>query len=426
MIWLCPHSRHLLRRRLANWRQCLTCAPGAHPRRVAVHRPVVIASTDLALICLNDHQCLHRNMPRQCQRTSGVPTFPRRDTMIHLWKTSIMMNYFPLCQSIHVCYLCPHSATWKSDPKDAWTEKERTKVQEMPKSLDEPSTSVDKTKPKKASPLKEHLRPTDKPKQRRVRTRSPMPPHRKLLLQQQQKKSPCHEERPAGDERKPIALTSDESITTEQSPRKSKKIRDKGRKSPRSPTKSRKRSDSIEEKAVSLPGTLPRKKSVQRSNAQDDTTQSSAKSSRILSPRSHSPEASPTLQKPTPESGRLKALSAESLRSVSPGSDSVFYSDPSSHAAASDQHVHCLHCGKEVDIVTTDEVEKSCSQPDIVQPPEGFADSPRAKHPTSGRLFKKFEKRYRSEDRGHGDRRHFRNRSEGLRAKVRKQTIRIS
>lgn len=308
-------------------------------------------------------------------------------------------------------------ATWKSDPKDAWTEKERTKVQEMPKSLDEPSTSVDKTKPKKASPLKEHLRPTDKPKQRRVRTRSPMPPHRKLLLQQQQKKSPCHEDRPAGDERKPIALTSDESITTEQSPRKSKKIRDKGRKSPRSPTKSRKRSDSIEEKAVSLPGTLPRKKSVQRSNAQDDTTQSSAKSSRILSPRSHSPEASPTLQKSTPESGRLKALSAESLRSVSPGSDSVFYSDPSSHAAASDQHVHCLHCGKEVDIVTTDEVEKSCSQPDIVQPPEGFADSPRAKHPTSGRLFKKFEKRYRSEDRGHGDRRHFRNRSEGLRAK---------
>lgn len=118
----------------------------------------------------------------------------------------------------------------------------------------------------------------------------------------------------------------------------------------------------------------------------------------------------------------MKALSAESLRSVSPGSDSVFYSDPSSHAAAPDHQVHCLHCGKEVDIVTTDDPERSISsngqQPDIVQPPAGFADSPRIKHST-GRLYKKLEKRFRSEERTQGERRHHRYRPDA-RAKVTK------
>lgn len=121
-----------------------------------------------------------------------------------------------------------------------------------------------------------------------------------------------------------------------------------------------------------------------------------------------------------PETVRLKALSAESLRSVSPGSDSVFYSDPSTHAPPTEQQVHCLHCGKEVDIVTTDDPEKSASsngnQPDIVQPPAGFADSPRVKH-VSGKLYKKLDKRFRSEERQQAERRHHRYKHD-VRAKV--------
>lgn len=137
---------------------------------------------------------------------------------------------------------------------------------------------------------------------------------------------------------------------------------------------------------------------------------------------------SPAYVKSASETCQLKAKSIESLnRSVSPGSDSVFYSEADGNHA--DQHSgHCSHCGKEVDdptVVCGDSVESLPyidNEPDIVKPPSDFADSP-VTNKTPQRLYKKMDKRFRSEERYHLERgRHYKTRKENIRAKVRKVT----
>ncbi|XP_049799703.1 uncharacterized protein LOC126235011 [Schistocerca nitens] len=140
----------------------------------------------------------------------------------------------------------------------------------------------------------------------------------------------------------------------------------------------------------------------------------------------------------SPEAQRLKALSAESLRSVSPGSDSVFYSEAgelssNTMTAATDTAagVVCHHCGREVAVLSgPEELESTAADgpsPDIVQPPAGFADSPEGprqqaqqQQQQQPRLYKKADRRFRSEER-HGERRHAhstgRYRCDGARAK---------
>lgn len=85
----------------------------------------------------------------------------------------------------------------------------------------------------------------------------------------------------------------------------------------------------------------------------------------------------------------LKAVSAESLRSISPGSDSVFYSDSCNRMPS-----RCTRCNNEVDL---DYNKNTCNEViDIVKPPEGFGDSPE-EPPTTP--IKRPTKRYRSEER---------------------------
>lgn len=85
----------------------------------------------------------------------------------------------------------------------------------------------------------------------------------------------------------------------------------------------------------------------------------------------------------------LKTVSAESLRSISPGSDSVFYSDPSTKISS-----RCTRCHNEVDIDYPNNANNDVI--DIVKPPKGFGDSPE-EPPTTPIL--RMAKRYRSEER---------------------------
>lgn len=83
--------------------------------------------------------------------------------------------------------------------------------------------------------------------------------------------------------------------------------------------------------------------------------------------------------------------------------------------------VHCHHCGKEVEIVAAMGEHDSIliqddSHANIVKPPADFADSPGGTRQTQ-RLYKKMDKRFRSEER-HGERRIYRTRQENTRAKV--------
>ncbi|KAH8392093.1 hypothetical protein KR215_000522, partial [Drosophila sulfurigaster] len=148
----------------------------------------------------------------------------------------------------------------------------------------------------------------------------------------------------------------------------------------------------------------------------------------LLSPKMPAASASVPAVKSASEAGQLKAKSIESLRSVSPGSDSVFYSEADGNAASADQG-HCLHCGKEMEGKTHNNTVSELAgdsvesipyieqEADIVKPPSDFADSP-VTTKTTQRLYKKMDKRFRSEERYHGERgRHYKNRQENIRAK---------
>ncbi|XP_011697260.1 PREDICTED: uncharacterized protein LOC105455556 isoform X2 [Wasmannia auropunctata] len=230
--------------------------------------------------------------------------------------------------------------------------------------------------------------------------------------QQQTLRSPQKEEwRLEQTEDGPHALTSDDSSCSHhyhmhhhhhhhahregaESGRVHRRIRESPRRKTTGYISTRRRS-TTEDKNAAITGSLPRRKS----RVADDIVCSSRLSpGRYQRSPGHNGQRALVIDAQSPEA-RLKAMSAESLRSASPGSDSVFYSESADQACisiAALDAAHCHHCGREV-------------SEEIVRPPAGFADSPEghrttSKHVTGHRLYKKFDKRYRSEDRG--DRRH--------------------
>ncbi|XP_028898642.2 uncharacterized protein LOC105216148 [Zeugodacus cucurbitae] len=168
---------------------------------------------------------------------------------------------------------------------------------------------------------------------------------------------------------------------------------------------------------------------VKKEEEREDLHVTECKTSKISTP--HTATATAVAAKSTKSSSevcQLKAKSIESLRSVSPGSDSVFYSE--ADGPVQEPHSHCLHCGKGTEGQTTnisalagDSVESlpyigNEHEQDIVKPPSDFADSP-VTAKTTQRLYKKMDKRFRSEERYHaGERgRHYKTRQENIRAK---------
>jgi hypothetical protein len=175
-----------------------------------------------------------------------------------------------------------------------------------------------------------------------------------------------------------------------------KRFRPKTRKTPRT-----RNGDESKHHRHKTPSKSPEKPSIILPPPSQQAKLAPAKLSPLKHPK-HCMLASPLRQqKKLLPIQRLKAVSTESLRSVSPGSDSVFYSE----ADILEHQIHCHHCGKEVEVVTAvaDGSEESVvivdDGPDIVQPPEGFADSPNGLTRTPPAL--KYYKRFRSEDRRH-------------------------
>ncbi|XP_050301865.1 uncharacterized protein LOC126740017 isoform X5 [Anthonomus grandis grandis] len=260
-----------------------------------------------------------------------------------------------------------------------------------------------------------HRGNNDKGKRSKSRARSPMQQHKKNT---QGRRSP-YKDKASPIEDKGYKVTSDESSTGQEylNPRKTKKNKDNLRRKslPRSPTyqKNQKKSDVSKYQSNSLPSSLSRKKSKKHPKGWQQQEHHDKKNT----------EESPTTS--TKDTITLKALSTESLRSVSPGSDSVFYSDPGGQALA-DQQGHCLHCGKEVVHENDGDTPTAKShhghqqhhhhhhqQQFIVQPPAGFEDSPKVK---VEKLFKKLDKRLKSEERGQGEHRRYK-RTSDMRAK---------